>query len=238
MTSINNNPGVSSPQSVLMTGTERAGRAGVPSKLQPQFDAAQSAFKDRMGDLNTQLKNESDPQRKLQLQNEIANLQSSYDALVEKLAAVTVGGAVQSVGGGERNIQMDFATEIQGLRTSLIESYDRIPAALVNIQNPGVGTENNPDVGAPPSSGSSAADGGEDVHHFIGMTPEELVNQMDKDPKAFYSELRNMGGQDRADVMQQVQTHLQQMNQLFSMMSQMSQAMHDTTKAVISNLRV
>ena len=67
----------------------------------------------------------------------------------------------------------------------------------------------------------------------------EMVNLLSSDPNAFMEELQSIEDpQERAAMMTLVQGQLQQINQLFSMVSQFSQAMHDTSKAIISNLRV
>lgn len=79
------------------------------------------------------------------------------------------------------------------------------------------------------AAGKTAADF--DVH--------EMVNLLSSDPNAFMEELQSIEDpQERAAMMTLVQGQLQQINQLFSMVSQFSQAMHDTSKAIISNLRV
>jgi Mg2+ and Co2+ transporter CorA len=184
--------------------------------------SAKSAFDDRMNDLRSQIADESNPQRKLELQQEMTHLQQLLKTMENQIASS----------------QFDPVEAIQNFRSELIASYDRIAPAGGLDTGATSGAGDNPDVGAPASSGKTSSQGADDVHHFIGKTPDELVNLMDKDPQAFYGELRNLSPNDRSMVMQQVQLHLQQMNQLFSMMSQMSQSLHDTTKAVISNLRV
>lgn len=59
-----------------------------------------------------------------------------------------------------------------------------------------------------------------------------------RDPKGFQAMMKDMTAEDRGLAMQQMQQHLQSVNQMISMMTNMAQIQHDTTKAVINNLRV
>lgn len=82
------------------------------------------------------------------------------------------------------------------------------------------------------SSGSGSSEGVSDVK--VG----DMMALLDNDPDAFRAALSEMGTEERSEMMVLVQQQLQQINQMFTMMSQFSQAMHDTSKAVINNLRV
>ena len=83
-------------------------------------------------------------------------------------------------------------------------------------------------------------EGGADLSeaNVDGASAQELVNMLSTDPDAFMEEMQNLPPEDRGATMMMVQQQLQQINQMFSMMSQFSQAIHDTQKAVIQNLRV
>ncbi|RDV38710.1 hypothetical protein DV096_07845 [Bradymonadaceae bacterium TMQ3] len=87
-----------------------------------------------------------------------------------------------------------------------------------------------------PGASSETKEGGKTAADF---EVAEMVNLLSSDPDAFMQELSAIvDPQERAALMTLVQSKLQQINQLFSMVSQFSQAMHDTSKAIISNLRV
>ncbi len=85
------------------------------------------------------------------------------------------------------------------------------------------------------SEGTSSSGGGGEID---GRTPEEMMNLMSNDPNAYYEELQDMDPEDRQMMMTMVQQQLQEMNQMFQMISQFQQAIHDTQKAVIQNMRV
>ncbi|MFU8804809.1 MAG: hypothetical protein ACNA8W_13425 [Bradymonadaceae bacterium] len=225
----------------------------VPQEVRANLQSAQGAFQERMGDLQQQLKTETDPKRTLQLENEISNLKSSFEDFSNKMSLMGKAERLNSIPLLNARADVDFKAAITEFRSELIESYDRIGMADVKLEklfacpvaaDDGAGPpEKAGDAAGSAGAGASGAGeaGGADKtgdHKFIGMTPDQLVNTMEKDQSAFYAELKNMGVEDRQLVMQQVQNHLQQINQMFSMLSQMSQAMHDTAKAVISNLRV
>ncbi len=74
--------------------------------------------------------------------------------------------------------------------------------------------------------------------NFKGKTPEDLANWASADPQAFYGAMRDLSPEDRQMTMMMMNQYLQDMNQMFSMMSNLSKAMHDTAKALISNMRV
>ncbi len=67
---------------------------------------------------------------------------------------------------------------------------------------------------------------------------DRLINLQSSDPSALMAELKGLSPEDRGMVMQQIQQRMQEINQMISMMSTLSQAAHDTMKSVIQNLRV
>jgi hypothetical protein len=67
---------------------------------------------------------------------------------------------------------------------------------------------------------------------------EGMVNLMSTDPQAAMAELKNLNPEDRGIALQMINTRLQQMNQMFSMMSNIMKSLHDTAKAAINNMRV
>lgn len=67
---------------------------------------------------------------------------------------------------------------------------------------------------------------------------KELEALKRTDPEAFAARLQSMSPQDRNAAMMELQTHLQEINQMFSMMSNFAKVEHDTMKAIIGNMRV
>jgi hypothetical protein len=70
------------------------------------------------------------------------------------------------------------------------------------------------------------------------MNGAQLERLQLSDPKAFQSMMKGMSTEDRGLAMQQMQTHLQSVNQMLSMMTNMAQIQHDSAKAIINNMRV
>ena len=68
-----------------------------------------------------------------------------------------------------------------------------------------------------------------------GQAWSELANT---NPEEFQRQLSELSESEQLQVQQSIQTNLQQMNRMFSMMTAISQAQHDTQKAIISNFRV
>lgn len=73
---------------------------------------------------------------------------------------------------------------------------------------------------------------------FGGKTVDEMTAMMDSDPNALMAHLDTLGAEDRQMAMQMMMKSLQDMNQMFSMMSNMMKSQHDTAKAAINNMRV
>lgn len=105
-----------------------------------------------------------------------------------------------------------------------------------------------PNIGAPPAAnnaaGPSASGGATSAAGSGGATSaadhdfDAMVNLMSTDPQAVMEQLQSMPIEERGAYMQMLQTQLQQLNQLFSAMSNFSKSEHDTSKAMINNLRV
>ncbi len=96
-------------------------------------------------------------------------------------------------------------------------------------------------VSNPNNSAQSIAQG--IANNSIKMSGEDLRALATSDPQKFQeimSELSKLpGGEMIAMSLQQdMQNHLQKMNRMFSLMSNMTQALHDTQKALINNIRV
>lgn len=88
------------------------------------------------------------------------------------------------------------------------------------------------------ASETGGSEGGGEGLEGLDRSAEEMVNLMSNDPDAFMEEMSSLDPEDRMLAMNTIQQQLQEMNQMFQMMSQFSQAIHDTQKSVIQNMRV
>ncbi len=102
------------------------------------------------------------------------------------------------------------------------------------------GTEASGEIGGAEQTDGAGETGETDGGAEAGdlADPEEMVNLLSSDPQAFMEELGDMDPEDRNTMMMAVQTQMQEINQMFQMASQFSQAMHDTQTSVIQNMRV
>ena len=120
------------------------------------------------------------------------------------------------------------------------EVAGQAPADSANLDE--VGASDGADAPASvDTAGSSAEVDASDAGSRDGdfLDPAEMMNLFHNDQAAFFEALQDIENPTtRMEMMSMVQNELQKINQLFSMMSQFSQAVHDTHKAVINNLRV
>lgn len=84
------------------------------------------------------------------------------------------------------------------------------------------------------AGGGGAADG----TSFDDANIDRMVELASTNPQALMDELKGMKLEDRTMIMNMVQQQLQEINQMFSMMSNMQKSIHDTQKAMINNFRV
>lgn len=249
-----------------MGSSVRAGQFGSQHPdLNAEIENASSAFDDRIADLQQQLSDTGDPTQKLKLEQEIGSLEMAADAFrdgidgaFDELSSLTHFGVT-----GLANFDEDFLTEIKGLlsdfRQTVVDSYDNFGTcgvqpngALEEAKKPRVDPEDvrgiQKSTGSGETEGASEADSaGEagEVDSADGASADgadhstdELVDALQNDPDAFQDMMADMDAEDRQTAMMAVQNQLQQINQTFQMMSQFSQAMHDTQKAIIQNMRV
>ncbi len=114
------------------------------------------------------------------------------------------------------------------------EASENAPLAEIATAAPDEATTGGSDAvfGNGEPSGANASG------NLTSMTPEELANAYQADPEGFFEQLRGLPSEDRNMIMMMMQQHIQEENRLFSLMTNMQSAMHDTEKALISNLRV
>jgi uncharacterized protein YdeI (YjbR/CyaY-like superfamily) len=68
--------------------------------------------------------------------------------------------------------------------------------------------------------------------------PDKLVDLYDDDPAAFTEFFKGLSSDDREAMTTRLNRQMQQDNQLFTLISNLLQASHQTARAVIQNLRV
>ncbi len=79
---------------------------------------------------------------------------------------------------------------------------------------------------------------GNNANQIKNMDPSELRTIAKTNPELFGRILDALPDKDALDVQRNIQEHLQSMNRMFALISNINQAMHDTQKALINNIRV
>lgn len=88
------------------------------------------------------------------------------------------------------------------------------------------------------SVSNTSTGGGIGAMEFGGKTVDELNAMMQNDPQGLMDHLGTLSPEDKQMAMQMMSQSLQEMNQMFSMMSNIAKSHHDTAKAAINNMRV
>lgn len=222
-------------------------------QLKGHFEQVQSSFTERMTDLNQQIADSDDPMEKMALEQEVRSLERELGDIHSMIESLPSGMALK-VGGDEMSAALEEA--IEGLHDQITTSYAQFGTA----DDPGQfvmdqgqldkldGLRLNETITGPGGESSSVDSEGQQVDgdaapesqsvEEASRDMDELVNMLATDPDAFMEELSDLEPEERNAMMMTVQTQLQQMNQLFQMTSQFSQAMHDTQSAIIQNMRV
>lgn len=93
--------------------------------------------------------------------------------------------------------------------------------------------------GAADSTGKSREAGDSEPTGKIGdMTPDEMINKITDDPEAVSEYIQSLDPMDQQVAMASMQERMNEINQMFSMMTNIAKAQHDTAKAAINNMRV
>lgn len=218
---------------------------GVTDELAPHVQGVEDSFLERVADLEEQIASGNDPQRQLQLEDELMKLQGAFDDFRADVQSLSDLGPQVAM---SEQLSSEFAEELEGVisdfRQEISASYAEFGTCEVpadaEVDKPGWSPVEGEELGELSAEtvtidheGGAAADVAADVENAKHST-DELVDMLQNDPDAFRAAA---GDLDQEDMMA-IQNKMQQINQLFSMMTQFSQAMHDTSKAVIQNLRV
>lgn len=242
----------------------------IDPNLAAHVEDMEQAYQGRMNDLHQQIEDSGDPQRQLELQGEIRELQGEFDDFQADIgnvcsnvqAAIDKENSINNVpliNMGDQLSQRvgamasDKVNELlDDFQATLSESYAEMGTATVpgdlDIQNPPIcptGPQAAGEISDDPNimediNGASAGGGPPDVDAATadGSSVEDMLDLFQNDPDAFQAAMGDMDAEERGAMMMAVQNQLQEINQLFNMMSQFSQVMHDTSSAIIQNLRV
>lgn len=258
--------------------------------------AVEDSYMERIADLERQIATTDDPQRALELQDEIMELENAFDDFKDDVDRMSGDRSAGLAGVGGFITDMVNADELQEVvsdfRQTISDSYAEygtadVPAGVeeqkpawepltidlpflggltaqvdlelldfqVQIGGASEGGETTASSGAGESSGAGSAESassseetsgsgesssseGVGATEVDGRSVGEMTNLMSNDPDSFMAEMQDMDPEDRNEMMILVQQQLQEMNQMFQMMTQFQQVMHDTQKAAIQNMRV
>lgn len=87
-------------------------------------------------------------------------------------------------------------------------------------------------------SGIVGGGGASGPSELTTMQPIELAKQFGADPKGTWDAIAKLPPEERQFALMQLQQGVQENNQLFATLTNFMKAMHDTEKAILSNLRV
>lgn len=221
-------------------------------QLASEIQTVEESFQDRIDDLAQQIEDTDDPHREMQLEREIMDLERHFDDVQSMVEDAPVDHMVL----GDKAIH-EVRGAIDDLHATIADSYAELGAATVSSDqevdlpqsasiDEGVvsdlegtaKTDESSQMGETESTegGGEAESSSSDA--LADTNVEELVNTLSNDPDAFMEEMSNLDPEERNAMMTAVQQQLQDINQMFQMTSQFSQAMHDTQSAVIQNMRV
>jgi hypothetical protein len=109
------------------------------------------------------------------------------------------------------------------------------PSKSANLAKAGIEGEGSETGGA---DGGSGGGGKTDGLSGPSKSGSELYALLKSDPEALQKELEAAGAQGSFIMQTAIQEHIQSMNRMFSTMSNIMKAEHDTQKAIINNFRV
>ncbi len=153
-----------------------------------------------------------------------ANLRAEANEVMKQANSVKSAAEQTSTHLGKSVYEIEMQTQV------LIDKFD--PSAgenLLALVEGGESTSEYNEV-CDSSDGASADE--------YNVSDDELLRKMEADPEAFYRGLGDLSSEDRNAIMMRLNQIIQTNNQIFSAISNMQKAQHDTQKAVLANLRV
>lgn len=197
----------------------------------------ESDFKNASAELNAKIADCDDPVMKYELT-------TSLDELKKAWAQITLHppGMHRDLGEfsqmwNERISTMRAEIRDSGLAVQASEKMSMIGPEALQISKPPQAREHQ-GVDASALVGSRTGGTGLNAMRFGDKTVGQMTAMMDRDPNALMDHLNSLESEDRQSAMQMIMKSLQDMNQMFSMMSNMMKSQHDTAKAAINNMRV
>lgn len=215
--------------------TVNHGGTQVYSDMVGKFDEAME-LKQQLSDQRDAI--ESSNMSPADKQAALAKLDRAEAAIAEALDFTTKSSALDT-NAGSLNGDGEIGTVNQCLSSARNALDDALQISASGSQTPDVGAPpaaNN--AAGPSSSGGATSAAGSGATSAADHDFDAMVNLMSTDPQAVMEQLQSMPIEERGAYMQMLQTQLQQLNQLFSAMSNFSKSEHDTSKAMINNLRV
>lgn len=235
-------------------GTVQHGGTRVYEGFESRFDDLKSDLKD-VQEMREQVKNNpnlSDSERESMLES----LDKAEAAIQQGLDYATNSGRYDTTAGNKQNDGDHSAVEAAMARAENSMNHveqqlmiaDRLPPAQVSGPPASQGAS-----GASGTGGASGADGASgaggtssssdavdsnDYLDIADLDVDNMVKLMSTDPAAAMATLKGLDPEQRGIALQTINAKLQEMNQMFSMMSNMSKSLHDTAKAAINNMRV
>jgi hypothetical protein len=200
----------------------------ISPEIQQQIDDA-NAMRQNLKD---EIANCDDPQRKRALTEALRDIESALSEIL-----------FQPPGGGN---SFDRFKEVwTNLRTNLGDALLKAQEAKAGQKMEAVSAGVEPPKTTGPVDGSSASGesgktsgSGSSAEVFGGKSVEEMSEMMRQNPEALMEHLSEMPQEEKGFALQAITQRLQEIDRMFSMMSNMMKAAHDTAKAAINNMRV
>lgn len=101
-------------------------------------------------------------------------------------------------------------------------------------------TEGSSETSKTERSGSTNRSSGSFIgnQEFGGKTVDEMMQMASDNPEALAEHMDGLGTEEKQKAMQAMMKRMQEINQMFTMLSNIMKSMHDTAKAAINNMRV
>lgn len=187
----------------------------------------QSDYESAVSELNAKIADCDDPVTKQRLKGSLDQLNDAWTMISQRPP-----GMHREMG----EFREMWNSRIENMRNSIVDaSVELRPDDEAEVS----GTAATP-ISEPPSTEGMGAESG-DSDSSMDLTDidvDNMVNLMTTDPQAAMAELKKLPAEDRSIAMQMITQNLQNMNQMFSMMSNVTKTLHDTSKAIINNMRV
>lgn len=218
-------------------------------KLSPQLEEMEQQVNAKLDQLDQQIATADDPAELQELEQLRDQIAGEWDELMadphqyidtgDKIGNFTAFKGRWDDSLKDIQSMLNDANSAIGAGADGIDATHTAPqgevAGPATIESSGEAGEAGAAAGAESAGSAGSADG---ATSFEDIDIDDMVNKMSTDPQAVMEELKSLPREDRGMVMQMINQQLQELNQMFSMMSNIQKSMHDTSKAIINNMRV